>query len=262
MLIKQPQAFTLVELVLVIILIGILGAIAAPKFINLKDEAIEAVELSIYHAFIQGRENATMMAVIRGAKGGMLDLNQDGEADLLFKTGTLFVHGARYCNGADCSVLSFEGNLWSTNNKQVCYGILEQFVGNKLKVGIIDFGMTIYECVEQGYDLCVTSATQTAVTECQYAFANSYDEGDASIDWLIYTIDEPTGDQLIGLAKLSFSEPETPWHTLADTAGKPGYNALRSLLMAEQSTDPYLINYYSSEASSKFQHYTFIKMKL
>lgn len=258
--IKSLAAFTLVNLVLVIILIGILSAIAVPKFINLQDEAIEAVELSIYHAFIQGRENATMMAILRGAKGGTLDTNDDGEAELKFKPDTLFVNGARYCDGDACALLTFQGNLWSTNNKKVCYGILEQFVSNKLKVGIIDSGMTIYQCVDQGYDLCVTSATQTNVTECQYGFARSYDEDDATLDWLIYTIDEPTGDQLIGLAKLDFSNPDTPWHTLADHAGKPGYNSLRSLQMAEKASDPYLINYYSSEAKNKFQHYKFIKM--
>jgi prepilin-type N-terminal cleavage/methylation domain-containing protein len=260
MLIKQSQAFTLIEMIIVIVLIGILSAIAAPKFMDIKDDAIKAVELNIYQAFLQGRENATMMATISGAKGGMLDLNKDGENDLEFKPGTLLINGARYCNGAECSFLTFESNLWSLNNKKVCYGILEQFVGNKLKVGIIDAGMTINQCVTQGYDLCVTSATQDDIIECQYAFAQSYNESDATVDWLIYTIDGPTGNQLIGLAALGFSDPETPWHTLADTLGKPGYNALRSLQMAEQSSDPYLINYYTSEANNKFQKYKFIKM--
>lgn len=39
---KRAAGFTLIELVIVIVILGILGAVAAPRFLNLQDEAYES----------------------------------------------------------------------------------------------------------------------------------------------------------------------------------------------------------------------------
>jgi len=39
---KNQNGFTLIELVIVIVLLGVLAAIAVPRFVNLQDDALEA----------------------------------------------------------------------------------------------------------------------------------------------------------------------------------------------------------------------------
>jgi len=63
---KKQQGFTLIELVVVIVVLGLLAATALPKFIDLSENAEEAVFSGIASAFKSGVEQVHIAWLIRG----------------------------------------------------------------------------------------------------------------------------------------------------------------------------------------------------
>ncbi len=66
---KADSGFTLVELVIVIVILGILSVIAAPKFINLKSDAHRSVLNGVRGAISSGNVLAYSKAVLQGQEG-------------------------------------------------------------------------------------------------------------------------------------------------------------------------------------------------
>jgi MSHA pilin protein MshB len=90
---QKQKGFTLIELVVVIVILGVLAATAAPKFIDLTDDAEEAVFLGISVAFKSGVNQVHIAWLIRGKNQAVQDFIEILDP---FAGGDLSVNSAGY----------------------------------------------------------------------------------------------------------------------------------------------------------------------
>ena len=131
---KKAQGFTLIELVIVIIILGILAVTAAPKFIDISSDA-KAATLKGVKAAVNGSErkdattvsvNGTDINIVYGypkaAKADFLNILEISEVDFTIEDGTklayIFPEGVRSptegTNPATCYVKYQEATVDST----------------------------------------------------------------------------------------------------------------------------------------------------
>lgn len=80
---NKKRGFTLIELVIVIVILAILGAVAIPKFLDLRDDAEHASFLGIAAAFDKGVELVHYAWLIRGNNGAVQNFIQISDTEYL-----------------------------------------------------------------------------------------------------------------------------------------------------------------------------------
>jgi MSHA pilin protein MshB len=98
---KKQRAFTLVELVMVIVILGILAAIAVPRFLNLTGDAAQAARDGTRGALNTALQMVRSRWIAQGSPatvtldGGTVAMNAGGYPDV----------GTTYNSGATCATL-------------------------------------------------------------------------------------------------------------------------------------------------------------
>ena len=90
---NKNNGFTLIELIIVIVILGVLAVTAAPRFIDLSDDAEEAVFLGISAALKSGVNQVHLAWLIRGNNQAVQDFIAISDP---FAGGDLSVNSAGY----------------------------------------------------------------------------------------------------------------------------------------------------------------------
>ena len=154
---KQQSGFTLIELVIVIIVLGILSATAVPKFINLRDDA----EISRVKALGAAYQQAVSFINIRwnmlGVKGGYVNMPGFGD-------GTVDVSDTGYPIGTNkgnsSGFMSQPRNIGKGN--QACVNLWDSLLETPPSVSLTDDGSD-FQAYRRG-------SNGSNLSECHYIF--------------------------------------------------------------------------------------------
>ncbi len=91
---KKQAGFTLIELVIVIIILGILAVTAAPKFLNLQDDANQAAALGVAAAVKSGAQLVYSRSVLDGTEKAPSSAVSAGTGTVTTKHGYLTANKA------------------------------------------------------------------------------------------------------------------------------------------------------------------------
>lgn len=221
----KEKGFTIIELIMVIILIGVLSAVALPKYVDLGKSAKRAVNEDIFRKFAEQMDKAHVIYEIKKNQGKELDLDLDGVKELLFSDG--FPVGAKIDGDPAFKELTDAGNTTGTNG-DACINIFKAVITAEYRMKAAEVNALSFEnCGGEETDICArgTRAVMSNKFECQFIFMNTYDEKDAnfgdteSVEGFNYYVNSGISlyayvyGQLITLdpaSGLGFADPENP----------------------------------------------------
>jgi MSHA pilin protein MshA len=119
---KRSAGFTLIELVIVIIILGILAVTAAPKFLNLQDDAKKAAADGVKAAVASSAQIVYSKAVINGyekdASGKTVTVADGKAVDLIY--GYPAATSTGIGNAADIDI-AWKGTVSGASNETFVY---------------------------------------------------------------------------------------------------------------------------------------------
>jgi len=106
---QNSRGFTLIELVMVIVILGILAAVAIPRFANFSDEARTQAVQGTRGAFAQSVSNAHLKAELESISNDDLDLDDQGGDDVFINSNG-YPQDAAGSTGSDAAA---GANVWN-----------------------------------------------------------------------------------------------------------------------------------------------------
>ncbi|RLV60652.1 prepilin-type N-terminal cleavage/methylation domain-containing protein [Parashewanella curva] len=116
---KQTAGFTLIELVVVIVILGVLAVTAAPKFINFSDDAYKAKNQGFFSAFSGAVKLYESKATIAG-------LGENGKLTISGHSILFYNHWPECASGAQCNVNDGDGLAGKTECEDLWGAIMSE----------------------------------------------------------------------------------------------------------------------------------------
>lgn len=182
---KRMSAFTLIEMIVTLVLIGILASFIAPKIINLKEEAVKAKTKALYESFAAGVEKAAWMHIVQ-SKSQTIDYDGDGKKDLCFSAEGNYPLGGIVSNQ---SYILSQSNYGMTAGTDACKAIFlavlksdELDFDNSSVPSVID---SKSECGPNPDSLCVVSDGDNKSFSCRYFWPIDENSAISGFDYYI-----------------------------------------------------------------------------